>query len=149
MKRHGSLDRSDDAAIERAFRRVHGLATTSGLPGIEAGTSYGTPALKVGGKALLRIKDAQTLVLMCALEEKELLMAAAPDIYYETDHYTGWPAVLVRLSQIDDAELSHRIAQAWRTKAPARVVAGFEAAGNIPRKAAARPEQRQRLHKKR
>ena len=27
---------------------------------------------------------------MCAIEEKELLMEAVPDIYYETDHYKGW-----------------------------------------------------------
>ena len=57
-------------------------------------------ALKVRGKLFLRVKDAGTLVLMCPLEEKELLMEAAPHIYYETDHYKGWPAVLVRVAAI-------------------------------------------------
>ena len=45
---------------------------------------YGTPALRVRSKPLVRMKDAGTLVLMCAMEEKELLMEAAPDIYYQT-----------------------------------------------------------------
>lgn len=111
--------------LDKAMARATAAAEAAGLPGVEAGTSYGTPALKVRGKLIVRVKDADTLVLRCALEDKELLMEAAPQIYYETDHYKGWPAVLVRLSAIDDAELSHRIALAWRLKAPARLIAEF------------------------
>ena len=44
-----------------------------------------------------RVKDADTVVLMCPLEEKEMLIEAAPEIYFETDHYKGWPAILVRV----------------------------------------------------
>lgn len=113
-------------------------AEAAGLPGIETGTSYGTPALKVRGKLIVRVKDADTLVLMCALEDKEVLMEAAPQIYFETDHYKGWPAVLVRLPAIDDAELGHRIIHAWRLKAPARLIAQFakpgESEGRKPRR---------------
>ncbi len=43
------------------------------------------------------MKDAETLVFMCAIEAKELLMEAAPEIHFETDHYKGWPALLIRL----------------------------------------------------
>lgn len=95
--------------LDRAFARVRAAAAAAQLPGIEESTSYGTPSLKVRGKSLMRVKDGDTLVFMCPLEEKELLMEAAPEIYFETDHYKGWPAVLVRLSSIDDAELSHRV----------------------------------------
>ncbi len=95
----------------------------SGLAGIEEGTSYGTPALKVRRKFLCRVKDADTIVLTCPLDEKELLMSAAPDIYFETDHYRGWPAVLVRLGEISDEELRHRLARAWKTQAPKHLVA--------------------------
>ena len=48
------------------------------------------------------------MVLMCPLEEKELLIAAAPEIYFETDHYKGWPAILVRIHAIATAELALR-----------------------------------------
>ena len=44
-------------------------------------------------------------------------MEAAHDIYYQTDHYKGWPAVLIRLEAISDEELRHRIETAWRTQA--------------------------------
>lgn len=92
-----------------------------GLPGIETGTSYGTPALKVAGKLLLRIKDAETLVLMAALDEKERLIEMAPEIYYETDHYRGWPALLIRAAAIGDDELRLRLVEAWTAKAPAKL----------------------------
>jgi hypothetical protein len=41
----------------------------AGLPGIEEGTSYGTFALKVRGKLLCRIRDADTVVLHSRLDE--------------------------------------------------------------------------------
>lgn len=92
------------------------------LPEVDESTSYGTPALKVRKKLLCRVKDPDTVVLMCAMEEKELLMAAAPDIYFETDHYKGWPAVLVRIREISDEELAHRLALAWKMQAPKKLV---------------------------
>jgi hypothetical protein len=91
------------------------------LPDVETGTSYGTPALKVGGKFFLRIRNAGTLVLMAPMDEKERLIERAPEIYYETDHYRGWPALLIRAAVIDDQELQQRMAEAWRLKAPARL----------------------------
>jgi hypothetical protein len=103
-----------------AQKRVVRLAL--GLPEVSEGTSYGTPALKVGDKSFTRLKDADTLVIMMPIEQKELLMEAAPAIYFETDHYRGWPAVLVRLAAISDAELAQRLAEAWRHKAPKRLV---------------------------
>ncbi|MCO5136308.1 MmcQ/YjbR family DNA-binding protein [Shinella sp. YE25] len=104
---------------ETLLARLQRLA--AGLPGVETGTSYGTPALKVAGKLFLRIKDAGTLVLMAPMDEKERLIEMAPEIYHETDHYKGWPALLLRAAVIDDAELQQRMAEAWRRKAPARL----------------------------
>ena len=113
--------------IDIAFSRVERLGKKAGLPRLEAGTSYGTPALLVAGKSFCRMKDAETLVLLMPLEQKELLMEAAPEIYFETPHYAGWPAVLVRLAAIGDAELTGRLAEAWRFKAPKRLGASFRA----------------------
>lgn len=94
----------------------------AGLPGVEEAASYGTPALKVRKKLLCRIKDEETVVLRCALEDKELLIAAAPAVFFETPHYKGWPAVLVRIRAISDDELAHRLALAWRLQAPKSLV---------------------------
>jgi hypothetical protein len=103
------------------FDRVR--AAAGHLPEVEESTSYGTPALKVRGKLFVRLKDADTLVVMCPIDEKEMLMAASPKVYFETDHYKGWPAVLVRLKAISAAELRHRLEQAWRCRAPKKLAA--------------------------
>jgi hypothetical protein len=108
--------------MQAAFARVVAIAASTGLPEIEAGTSYGTPSLKVRGKFMARMKDADTLVVRCPLEEKAFLMSADPDVFFETDHYKGYDAVLVRLSAADDATIAGRIAQAWRMQAPRRLV---------------------------
>jgi hypothetical protein len=54
--------RPDPRAMARAFARVVKAARATKLPGIAEGTSYGTPALKVAGKFLMRMKDADTFV---------------------------------------------------------------------------------------
>jgi hypothetical protein len=103
--------------LDAAFARILALAEARGLPGLARSTSYGTPALKVGSQSFCRLKDARTLVLPCPAEQKTLLMEISPEIYFETDHYVGWPAVLVRLDVIADEELSLRLEDAWRSKA--------------------------------
>jgi hypothetical protein len=109
--------------MQTSFARVQAIAASTALPGIEAGTSYGTPGLKVAGKFLARMKDEETLVVRCPLEEKSFLMQADPAIFYETDHYTGYPAVLVRLDAADDAAIAGRLEAAWRMQAPKRLQA--------------------------
>ena len=108
------------------FEDVRALALA--LPGVEDGTSYGTPALKVKGKLLARLKeDGVTLALRTPMERKELLMEAAPEVFYETPHYAGYPMVLVRLAAADPAELSALLAETWRAAAPAKLVREHDA----------------------
>ena len=116
---------SDD--LSPAFAKL--VAAASGLAEIEQTTSYGTPALKVRKKLLCRVKDADTVVVMCPLEEKELLIEAAPEFYFETDHYRGWPAILVRVHLIPADELRLRLGRAWQMHAPKslRKAAGLQA----------------------
>lgn len=111
--------------LSRDIKRVKAAIAATKLPGVEEAMSYGSPSLKVKGKFLTRVREPGVLVLMCALEEKEFLMQNNPDVYFETDHYKGWPAVLIRLSKISDAELKHRLQVAWRMQAPQKLVAEF------------------------
>ena len=115
--------------LSRDLKRVKKLIAAAKLPGVEEALSYGQPSLKVMGKFLARVREPDVLVLMCALEEKDFLMQMNPDVYFETDHYKGWPAVLIRLSKIDDAELTHRLEVAWRRQAPKKAMAAFDAGG--------------------
>lgn len=108
---------------EKAFDRVTKIARRLKLEEVEPGTSYGDPALKVRGKAFITVKAADTMVLPCPLEMKEVMIMSAPHIYYETPHFVGWPGLLVRLDVIGDEELMLRIEDAWRHKAPKRLAA--------------------------
>ncbi|MDW6025666.1 MmcQ/YjbR family DNA-binding protein [Mesorhizobium sp. BAC0120] len=114
---------SDD--LSSAFAKLK--AAAEGLPEIEEGTSYGTPALKVRKKFLCRVRDPDTVVVMCPLEEKEVLMEAAPQFYFETDHYKGWPSMLVRVHAVPLEELALRLRRAWLMQAPKRLVKGSSA----------------------
>ncbi len=93
---------------------------------MEESISYGAPALKVRGELFARLRDADTLVVHSTPEEKEMLMEVMPTVYFETDHYKGWHAVLVRLKEVSASELRHRLERAWRHKAPKRLVAEFD-----------------------
>ena len=104
--------------LEQAFVRIERLAKARGLPGVERGTSYGAPALKVKDKSFARLREKDVLVLLCPAEQKTLLMEISPAIYFETSHYVGHAAVLIHLDAISDEELSLRLEDAWRHKGP-------------------------------
>ncbi|MGC4191679.1 MAG: hypothetical protein QM589_11055 [Thermomicrobiales bacterium] len=52
------------------------------------------------------------VVLTASLDDKEALLAGEPEICFTTDHYNGYPAVLVRLEAIDEARLAELLAEA-------------------------------------
>ncbi|MDT9598144.1 MmcQ/YjbR family DNA-binding protein [Sphingosinicella rhizophila] len=108
------------SSLDQEMDRVHRVAAD--LPGIERSVWYGTPALKVAGKGFVRMKERGVLVVTCPLELKDILMEAEPGILFQTDHYRGWPAMLVRLDRIDDERLRERLECAWREKAPSRLL---------------------------
>ena len=112
-----------DPDLDAVFSRIETLAAARALPGVSRSTSYGTPALKVRDKSFVRLKDSATLVLLCPAEQKTLLMEISPEIYFETEHYVGYPAVLIHLAVISDEELSLRLEDAWRFKAPKTLAA--------------------------
>ncbi|MBK0418249.1 hypothetical protein JD276_04290 [Leucobacter sp. CSA1] len=57
-------------------------------------------------------------VLTDGLEGKEELLAALPRLFFTIPHFDGYPAVLLRLSAIDVAQLREVIAEAWLLRAP-------------------------------
>jgi hypothetical protein len=100
------------------------------LPGVEEGTSYGTPALKVRGKLFVRLKeDGETIVLRTDAFEREHLLRMAPETFFITDHYRDYPWVLVRLSAITAAQLQELLEDAWRRVAPKRLIAAHDTGG--------------------
>ncbi|PYQ46065.1 MAG: hypothetical protein DMF77_02260 [Acidobacteria bacterium] len=101
------------------------------LPGVEEGISYGTPAVRVGGRFLARLREDGDLAIRCSFEDRSLLMEEYPGAFYVTDHYANYPAVLVRLSKVRRDVLRTVVEKAWRRVAPKRLVASHDR----PRKA--------------
>ena len=100
-------------------------------PGVEEGTSYGTRAWRVGKKFMMRAKEKMDDVLVVGvdnLDEKELLLEQAPELYFTTDHYNGYPALLLRVGKMNKRELKALIERSWRRAAPAKMVAAYDAA---------------------
>jgi hypothetical protein len=97
------------------------------LPEVEEETSYGTPALKVRGKLLARLRDeGETLVVRVDFEERLALTHSMPETYFVTPHYEDYPFVLVRLAEADPGEVGELLVEAWLDRAPKRVAADFE-----------------------
>jgi hypothetical protein len=100
------------------------------FPEVELTTSFGTPALKMGNRGMicrLRTNPDALVVRVIDLADREALLQGQPDVFFSTPHYDGYPYVLVRLDAVDPVELSELIEDAWRLRAPKRVIKAFDA----------------------
>jgi hypothetical protein len=81
------------------------VAFALSLPDTELSTSYGKPAVKVAsnGRAFLYIgREAESSFgVAIDLDTVEILKETDPDTFWQTPHYEGWPAVLVRFDSAD------------------------------------------------
>jgi hypothetical protein len=100
-----------------SFAEVSEFART--LPGVTESTSYGTPALKVKGKLFARLKeDGETLVLRMDFVNRDLLLNAEPNLFFLTDHYVGYPWILLRLTRVTPKRLRELLEDACLLAAP-------------------------------
>jgi hypothetical protein len=89
------------------------------LPDVEETTIHGAPCFKLRGKlltcqALDKSVEPNTLAVRIDFDQRAGFLAADPSVYYVTDHYMNYPAVLVRLPRIDQDSLRDLLAMAWR-----------------------------------
>lgn len=96
----------------------------SRLPGTTEGTSYGTRAWYVGRRIFLRLHDEPgVLVAWCQDEhDKRSLLAEGTSGCFTTPHYDGHPSVLVRLDAVDQTQLRALVLDAYRARAPRRLL---------------------------
>lgn len=115
------------ASLAKPWARVVEIAVR--LPAVAESASYGTPALKVAGKFMARLRTEAEggLAICCDLVDRHMLMQADPETFYITDHYTDYPMVLVNLANVRWAAMPQLIEQAWRLTATARMVEAFDA----------------------
>ena len=99
------------------FSRVERLAAS--LAGVEIGTSYGSPALKVGGRMFACIPTHRTaepgsLAVRMSFVERDLRLQSQPDVYYLEPHYEAHPVVLARLDRLSDGDLTELLEVGWQ-----------------------------------
>ena len=107
MARSGQIDFETVCELGRA------------LEGVEAGTAYGSPALKLRGKLLAcipthRSAEPNSVAVRLDFVTRDLLIAKDPATYYVKPHYVPYPCVLVRLDRISRTDLKEILEIAWR-----------------------------------
>ena len=109
------------------FDDVRKLALT--WPEVQDGTSYGTAALKVRKKLLVRLKEDNDSLVMFGVpqDEREMLCESQPKLFYFTDHYRDYPTVLIRLSRAKRGHVEPLLRRRWRELASKAAVREFDA----------------------
>lgn len=92
------------------------------LPDTELSTSYGKPAVKVNGRAFLYTghEDGTSFGVAIDLDTIEMLKDTDPDTFWQSKHYEGWPAVLIRYDSPDPERVRATIARSrdWTAAKP-------------------------------
>jgi hypothetical protein len=85
------------------------------LPNVEESTSYGTPALKVKAKLLVRLREeGDVIVVKMPFDLRTELMEGDPKTYFITDHYAAHEWILVRLARLNPEALPDLLRTAYR-----------------------------------
>lgn len=114
------------------------------LPEVVEDVWYRTPALKVRGKGFCRLKENGKDVVFFTedVDEQQFLCASQPALYFITDHYKGWPAVLARLTALRTPEARLRLLRGWTLKAPKSLREPTSSRASKPRPTRARASTR-------
>lgn len=90
------------------------------MPGVAEGRYYGLPAFFVEGRFFAGYRETiDALPVKLTFEDRDFLIRAKPEVYYITDHYLNYPAVLVRLAAANPAEVA-RILESAREVAASK-----------------------------
>ena len=109
-------------------------ALGSRFPGVEQSTSYSTPALKVRGKLMCRMRTEPDALVVRVIDlgEREALLQGEPDAFFSIPHYDGHPYVLARLEVVEPDQLAELLEDVWRMRAPKKLVASYDAERESP-----------------
>ena len=113
------------------------ISTTAGLRTASTGNSSASSGRRpdaVDPETGERIDDV-LMFRVADLDVKELLLADDRGIYFTTPHFNGYPAVLVRipnLERLDRDELRDLVVEAWLTRAQKRVAKAWLAEHSEP-----------------
>jgi len=103
-----------------AWSDIEAFALT--LDGVTAAFSYSAPSLKMGKVlvARLRVADNSVVLKSVDIDERDMLIAAHPKVFFIEDHYRGYDIMLARLDQADLDDLAPYIERTSRLAAGKR-----------------------------
>jgi hypothetical protein len=110
------------------------------LPGVTEGQRFGHRTWLVAGKSFAWVrplskadvgrlgehpvpKGPLLAVRVADLDEKEVLMMDPPAGFFDIQHFSGYPAVLVELDTVNARLLQAAVVEAWYSCAPADLAA--------------------------
>ena len=100
------------------------VAFALSLPDTELSTSYGKPAVKVASNSRAFLYPSHepdtSFGVAIDLDSVEILKETDPERFWQTPHYEGWPAVLIRYDGKDEDRVREVIARSrdWTAAKP-------------------------------
>ena len=90
------------------------MAFAMALPGAEESTSYGRPTVRIRSKPIVYpTREPESFAIAASLDEKQMLIETDPDTFWDSAHFSGWPAVLVRYGSAERERIETVIRRAW------------------------------------
>jgi hypothetical protein len=112
--------------VRRIALSLPAASEAGGFSFVVAGNSFAWPWMERVHPKRPRVANPDVLAVRVANElEKQSLLGLDREIFFTEPHYDGYPAVLVRLPAIDVGLLETVLTDAWRSRAPRRLLADF------------------------
>ena len=111
------------AAPKRGLSEAQFKKIALAFPGAEEGSSYGQPAILIVKKFFTRFRreDKSLVLFVDSIDERDMLIEAAPALFHITEHYRNYPTVLARVEKLDAATLKSMLERRWKKIAPKKL----------------------------
>jgi hypothetical protein len=82
-----------------------------GVKGMTEGAYFGKPSVFYNAEFVGRVHDKEEAVALRVgtIEMRDVMLEAEPRLFYITDHYRAWPALLARLSALNSKTLKELV----------------------------------------
>jgi len=126
-------DKKNNASARKpkrvAYEDLRALALSLALPGVSEAISWGQPTLKAHGKLWFfwNPKYDAPVFKVSSFDERDMLIEAAPDMFFTTDHHRPHNLVLVYPERVDLDWVQENLTRVWRAQAPKRVLKAWDA----------------------
>jgi hypothetical protein len=117
---------ADRADVRRLALALPEVQEEPGFSFTVGGKGFAWPWMERLHPKKARVPNPNVIGVRVANElEKQALLSLDTDVFFTEPHYDGYPAVLVRLPAIELGLLEKVLTDAWRCRAPKKLVAGL------------------------